>query len=69
MKYNGASIDDEMVVVNTFEQLGELLNKRMKPFYPDGDEEGWKRWANKFSSLDLAKRAATHMYNRKLAEG
>jgi len=43
MKYNGASIDDEMVVVNTFEQLGELLNKRMKPFYPDGDEEGWKK--------------------------
>jgi hypothetical protein len=57
-------MDEDIGETSTFEELSRCLDKKMKPFYPDGDLEGWQGWVAKYSDIDLAKRAANHMFKR-----
>ena len=46
-------------------KLAEILDEILKPWYPNSDVVGWLGWVSKYKSLDMAKKSATAMYDRK----
>jgi hypothetical protein len=57
-------IESRIDMVSTYADLANLLTEVMYKWYPDGDYIGWLRWSDKYATMDTAKRAALHMYDR-----